>query len=102
MYNYGRPSLNEMMLMVCFIQQGMYSCCPTLCNTVAHAQRVPQSGARAGRLRFRVVYSASVILDSDTHIECLLCIRQDCLSNMCECVTDEYVTIACVSDVVDG
>ena len=96
-----------MMLMVCFIQQGMYSCCPTLSHKVAHAQRVPQSGARAGRLRFRVVYSASVILDSGTHlveihIECLLYIRQDCLSNMCECVTDEYVTIACVSDIVDG
>ena len=85
----------------------MYSCCPTLSHKVAHAQRVPQSGARAGRLRFRVVYSASVILDSGTHlveihIECLLYIRQDCLSNMCECVTDEYVTIACVSDIVDG
>ena len=37
------------------------------CN-VAHAESGPQSDARAGRLWFRVVYFARVILDSDTHL----------------------------------
>ena len=60
----------------------------------AHAESAPQSDVRAGRLWFRVVYSASVILDRDTnlveiHIEYMLCTRQDWLSNMCECATDE-------------
>ena len=55
-----------------------YSCCPSVSHKVAYAESVPKSDARAGRLRFLVVYSASVILDSDTHlveihIECQLC-----------------------------
>ena len=67
----------------------MYSCCPSVSHKVAHAESVPKSDARAGRLRFLVVHSANVILDSDTHlveihIECLLCPKQDCLSNMRE------------------
>ena len=55
----------------------MYSFCPSISHKVAHAESVPQSYARAGWLRFNVVYYTSVILDSDTHlvkinIECLL------------------------------
>ena len=74
----------------------MYSCCLSISHKAAHAESVPYLDARVGRLRFRVVYSASVILDSDTHlveihIECILCTQQECWSNMCECVTDEYM-----------
>ena len=61
-------SLNEMMLIVCFFQEGMYSCCPTISHKVAHAQSVPRSDGPAGRLLFRVAYSASVIMDSNTHL----------------------------------
>ena len=57
--------LNEMM--ECFILQGIYSCCPSISHKVAHAESVPQSDARAGRLQFPFVYSESVILASDTH-----------------------------------
>ena len=76
----------------------MYSCCPTISHKVAPVQSVPQSDARAGRLRFRVVYSASVIVVdwtlSQSLVEILLeelvCTRQDCLSSICECVADDY------------
>ena len=78
----------------------MYSRCPSNSHKVAYVETIPQSDARAGRLRVLVVYSASVILDSDTHIveihiECMLCTRQDCLSNMCEGV--HSFSVACTA-----
>ena len=61
-------------------------------DKVACEKIVPQSDTRAGRLRFRLVYSASVILVDWTlaqHlIEGLLCIRPHCWSSICECVAD--------------
>ena len=54
--------------MVCFCQQGIYSRCSSISHKVAYAESVPKSHARAGRLRFLAVYSASVILDCDTDL----------------------------------
>ena len=62
--------LNEMLLMVCFCQKDIFSFCPSISHKAAHAQRLPQSDARADRLRVRVLYFASVILDSDTYTSC--------------------------------
>ena len=68
------------------------SCCPSVSHKVAHAESVPQSDARAGWLRFNVVYSASVILDSDTH---LVRIHFECM--LCRPLHDRTVCLICVS-----
>ena len=62
--------VNEMMLMhgMLLTANDVYNSCRSLISPkVAHAENVQHSDARARRLRFRVVYSASVLLDSDTH-----------------------------------
>ena len=45
------------------------------------------------------------VIKSLMKARCVHTMRQDCLFNMCECITDEYnfyVTIACISVAVDG
>ena len=85
-FGFERNDADRMLLTVMEVATVVARRSPTRLHM--YAESVPQSDARVGSLQFRVVYSASVMLKSDTHlvkihIECMLYTRLDVFFYMC-------------------